>query len=369
VGRGESETPTSPETTPLRTSPPAQPALRAALVLASLLLSPRLPAAEAKPLEIYFIDTEGGAATLIVTPLGESVLVDTGNPGERDAGRIARAAKEMARLEAIDHLIITHWHADHHGGVPRLVELIPVKRFYDHGVPEPLTQDIRRDQIEAYRKAGGAAATRLRPGDEVPLKQPPQGPSLKLRVLAADGIVLEEQPGAPQVRACDRKGHEARPADTSDNARSVAFLLTFGSFDFFDGGDLTWNVEHKLACPRNIPGQADVFQVNHHGLDQSNNPVLLEALKPRVAIINNGARKGAEPGTVAALKASPGLEAIFQLHRNVRTGSDGNAPPEQIANDEETCKGELVRLSVAPDGKAYVVHVPAKGTERRYAAQ
>ena len=352
----------------MRTPSPAQLILRVTF-LAALLLHPRLPAEEGKALEIYFIDTEGGAATLIVTPLGESILVDTGNPGERDAGRIARAAKETARLEAIDHLIITHWHIDHHGGLPRLVELIPVKRFYDHGVPEPLTQDIRQEQIDAYRKAGGIAATRLKAGDEIPLKQPPQGPPLKLRVIAADGLVLEEAPGSPQVRACDRKGHEARPADTSDNAKSIAFVLSFGSFDFFDGGDLTWTVEHKLVCPRNIPGPADVFQANHHGLDLSNNPALMAALSPRVAIINNGARKGAEPGTVAALKASPGLEAIFQLHRNVRTGNEGNAPAEQVANDDETCKGELVRLSVAPDGKSYVVNVPAKRTERRYATR
>jgi beta-lactamase superfamily II metal-dependent hydrolase len=339
--------------------------LRASLLLASILLPASAPAAEGKPLEIYFIDTEGGAATLIVTPAGESILADTGNPGERDAGRIARAAKE-AGLSAIDHLIVTHWHGDHHGGVPRLVELIPVKRFYDHGVPEPLTRDIRGEQVEAYRKAAGGAATRLGPGDEVPLKQTPGGPPLRLRVLAADGIVLGEKPGAPQTRACDRKGHEARPDDPSDNAKSIGFLLTLGAFDFFDGGDLTWNVEHKLVCPENFPGPADVFQVNHHGLDQSNHPALIEALKPRVAVINNGARKGAEPRTVAALKALAGLEAIFQLHRNVRTGPEGNAPPEHVANDEEACKGELVKLTVAADGKAYAVHVPAKGTERRF---
>jgi beta-lactamase superfamily II metal-dependent hydrolase len=344
----------------------ARPVLPFLCLLAVILLPGRTaPAAEPRPLEIHFIDTEGGAATLIVTPLGESVLVDTGNPGERDAGRIARAAKE-AGLERIDHLIVTHWHGDHHGGVPRLVELIPVKRFYDHGVPEPLTRDIRAAEVEAYRKAGGAASTRLGPGSVVPLAQPPGGPRLELRVVAADGIVLGEKPGAPRTRACDRKGHEARPDDTSDNAKSIAFVLEFGEFDFFDGGDLTWNVEHKLVCPENIPGPADVFQVNHHGLDQSNHPALIEALKPCVAVINNGARKGAEPRTVATLKALPGLEAIFQLHRNVRTGTEGNAPPEHVANDEETCKGGLVRLAVAPDGRTYAVRVPSKGTERRY---
>jgi arylsulfatase len=319
-------------------------------------------------LAIYFIDTEGGAATLIVTPLKESLLVDSGNPGERDAGRIARVAREVAGLEKLDHYITTHWHRDHVGGISRLKEMLPVERFYDHGIPEMPGSDILPEDLEAYRRASGGKSTRLRAGDQIELKQDASLPPLKLRIVAADGVVVSEAPGLPQARPC-RKGHEAAPEDTSDNARSVAFVLTFGDFDFFDGGDLTWNVEHRLACPGNLVGPVDVFQVNHHGLDLSNHPALVEALGPRVAVVNNGPRKGGEARTFATLKGAPGLEAVFQLHRNVRVAERENAPWAFIANDEEACHADFIKLSVERTGKAYAVAVPAKGTRRAYATR
>jgi beta-lactamase superfamily II metal-dependent hydrolase len=319
----------------------------------------------AKPLDVYFIDTEGGAATLIVTPQGESLLADTGNPGERDAGRIAKVAKEAAGLQQIDHVITTHFHLDHVGGLPRLSELIPVKRFYDHGIPTPLLADIRPQDLEAYRKTTGGTSTALKPGDEIPLRSSAGSPPLKLRVVASDGLVLGEKGASAQERPCE-KGHQAAAVDSSDNARSIAFVLSFGGFRLFDGGDLTWNTEHKLVCPENIPGEVDVYQVNHHGLDQSNNPALVEALRPRVAIMNNGARKGGEPKTFATLKGAIGLEAVFQLHRSVRLTEKENSPSAFVANDEETCKGEYIKLSVDPTGKSYTVTVPSKGTTKRY---
>ena len=156
------------------------------------------------------------------------------------------------------------------------------------------------------------------------------------------------------------------PEDTSDNARSVAFLFSFGDFKFFDGGDLTWNTEHRLVCPTNLVGSVDVFQANHHGLDISNNPMLVQALAPRVAVVNNGARKGGERRTFATLKSVPGLEAIFQLHRNVRTTEADNTAPEFVANDEESCRGEFINLSVEPNAKSYTVTVPSKKTSRIY---
>ncbi len=326
----------------------------------------KVQAIEARsPLELYFIDTEGGAATLIVTPLRESILVDSGNPGERDAGRIAHVVKQAAGLQRIDHCITTHWHRDHTGGIARLAELVPVERFYDHGLPVAPAPDISPSDLEAYRRASKGKSTALKAGDALPLRSVDSLPRLELRVVAADGLVAGEPAGAPQVGPCER-GHPARPEDGSDNARSIAFLLTFGDFQFFDGGDLTWNVEHKLACPRDRVGPADVFQVDHHGLDLSNNPALVEALKPRAAIINNGPRKGGEAGTFATLKGTPGLEAIFQLHRNLRAGDSENAPPEHIANDGENCSAEHIRLSVDPNGKFYTVTLPGRGTCRTF---
>ena len=319
-----------------------------------------------KTLDIYFIDVEGGAATLIVTPLGESLLIDSGNPGERDAGRIAHVALEVAGLKQIDHYITTHWHKDHVGGIPRLAQLIPVKHYYDHGLPATLTSDIVPETIEAYRQTVQGKSVALKPGDQIRIQPSPKYlPPLQILVLAANGIVLGEQPGAPQIQACG-PDFQPKPEDKTDNANSVGILLSFGHFKFFDGGDLTWNIEDRLVCPKNLVGTVDVYQTDHHGLDVSNNPKLVGALKPRVAVINNGPRKGGEVHTFATLKSVKEIQAIYQVHRNVRTTEKDNAPPDFVANDEEDCKGEFIKLSVDASGKSYSVSIPAKQISRSY---
>lgn len=319
-----------------------------------------------KRLDIYFIDVEGGAATLIVTPAGQSLLIDTGFPGERDAGRIAKVALEVAGLKQIDHCVITHWHRDHVGGVPALAKLIPIKNYYDHGLPPSIAADMQAEFIDAYKRATNGNSVTLKPGDEIKLpRSPKNSPALKIRVVAAGGIVLGEQSNTPQVRPCG-DNFEAKAEDTSDNANSIGILLTFGRFRFFDGGDLTWNIENRLACPKNLIGAVDVFQVDHHGVDSSNNPSLTRAISPRVAIIDNGPRKGAESRTFATLKSSPELEAIYQLHRNLRTTDKDNTMAGYIANEEESCQGNFIRLSIEPNGKAYTVSIPAKQISRRF---
>src|SRR5436309_1770857 len=112
-------------------------------------------------LDIYFIDVEGGAATLIVTPTGQSLLIDTGFPGDRDAGRIAHAALEIAGLKQIDHCVITHWHRDHVGGVPTLSKLIPIKHYYDHGLPQTIASDMQAELIAAYRQTTQGNSVKL----------------------------------------------------------------------------------------------------------------------------------------------------------------------------------------------------------------
>lgn len=322
--------------------------------------------ADRETLDIYFIDVEGGAATLIVTPRGESMLVDSGFPGDRDAGRIAAVAREQAKLSQIDHYITTHWHTDHFGGIAQLARILPVKRYYGHGIPNPLPRDINPELVQAYRSTAAGDGQVLKPADEIKLLQGGKSvPPLRVRILAANGVVTGEKTDAPQTRTCT-SNHQAAQKDESDNANSVAFVLEFGSFRFFDGGDLTWNVEHKLVCPTNLPGKVDVFQVNHHGLDTSNNPVLIEALAPRVAIINNGAKKGGQARTYASLKSARGIESIFQLHRNVQTGEQDNAPSTMVANDNESCQGNFIKLSVDSRGKSYTVTIPAKGTMKTY---
>src|ERR1700686_4204521 len=146
-----------------------------------------------KSLDIYFIDVEGGAATLIVTPTGESLLVDSGFPGDRDAGRIAHVALEVAGLKQIDHYLTTHWHRDHVGGIARLVQLIPVRNYYDHGLPQTIAADMQPELIEAYKQTTQGKSTSLRPGDLIKMRAPKYMPPLQVRVLAAGGSVLGEE--------------------------------------------------------------------------------------------------------------------------------------------------------------------------------
>jgi hypothetical protein len=163
------------------------------------------------------------------------------------------------------------------------------------------------------------------------------------------------------------KDAQQKPIDRSDNANSVVMLLEFGPFRFFDGGDLTWNIEEKLVCPANLVGKVDVYQSTHHGLDQSNNDVLVKSLEPIVAIFNNGTTKGCEPMSFAVLKELPSVKAIYQVHKNLRPdGEKNNAPDEFIANHEKECKGNHIKLSVAPDGRSYTVSVPSTKHERTY---
>jgi hypothetical protein len=214
---------------------------------------------------------------------------------------------------------------------------------------------------EAWLRASEGKRVWVKAGDLLPLQPTPD---LEVRFLTSNGAVVGEPPGAAQVRECER--HPAAPLDPGENARSVGFLLSFGRFRFLDLGDLTWNVEHRLVCPENRIGPVDVYQVTHHGWDPSNNPALLSAIAPAVAVVNNGPKKGGTAKVFRALKALPGLHDIFQVHRNVELPAADNAPPEFVANDDEACKGEILKLAVEPGGATYTVQVPSKGTTRTY---
>ena len=334
-----------------------------ALVLACAATA--LPADGPRGLDISFVDTEGGAATLVVTPAGESLLIDCGNPGPRDAERIHKAAA-AAGLKAIDHLAITHWHTDHYGGTERLAKLMPVRNFYDRGIPESLADDPKNfpTLIRAYKAASGGKSRTLRPGDEIALAAKDGTPPLRVLCLCSAGEVVPDRPGAPENPLA--KDHKPQPADKSDNARSLGFLISYGGFRFLDLGDLTWNVEHKLVSPTDKIGPVDVYLTTHHGLESSNNTVLMRTVRPRVAVFNNGPRKGCHPSVTAALRRIPDVQAIYQLHRNLGVGAQENADPEFIANPDEKCQGESIRLSVAPDGKSYALVVGSKGRPRTY---
>jgi competence protein ComEC len=294
-----------------------------ALLLLSVLMIAASSAAQLRgaksTLDIYVIDVEGGNAVLFVTPAGESVLIDTGNPGTRDAGRIVAAAKD-AGITQIDHLIITHWHIDHFGGLTQLLSLIPVKQIIDHG---PSIQADPKVDPAIYAKAKHLV---VKAGDKIPVA------GLDWRIVAAAGHVLQSPlPGAGAANP-DCADSKPREADPSENAQSVSSLIVFGKFRVVHMGDLTWNKEIDLMCPNNRLGTTDLLIVSHHGLPISNSPALVHALRPRVAIVNNGTRKGAHPEAMKTVFSSPGLEGVWQIHFSLLSGQEYTVPGLFIAN-------------------------------------
>ncbi len=298
-----------------------------------------------KPLDIYFIDVEGGQATLIVSPSGQSMLVDTGWPGfnGRDAGRIVAAAK-IAGIKQIDYVVITHFHRDHVGGAPQLAGQMKIGAFVDHG-PNQEDSAVTREDYAAYEKLwGNARHVVVKPGDRIPLK----GVNVKVLTAAGDRV-SGPLPGANQPNPLCATEPEA-PADATENARSLGTLFTYGKFRFIDLGDLTKKKEVELVCPNNLVGTVDVYLTTHHGLDQSNARAIVQALHPRVAIMNNGAHKGGKPEAWQTVHDSPGLEDLWQLHYAVDAGSDHNVSENLIANLNENCEGSYIKLSALPDG-------------------
>ena len=321
--------------------------------------------AQSSTLDIYWVDVEGGAATLIVTPAGESILVDSGEDLDRDASRIHAVAVKMAGLQQIDHFVATHWHSDHYGGTFKLNQLIPLKSFYHHGIPSSLAEDPDfPKRMALYQKVTQGRSRALRPGDRLQLRQKPDLPRLVIECIASDGKVAAESPPTSSPNEECSKKQQGSP-DPTDNAKSVALLFQYGGFTFFDGGDLTWEMEERLVCPVNRVGRIDLFQINHHGLDKSNNPVLIRSMGPRVVVINNRADKGAQPNTMRMLQATRSIETIWQVHRNVSTGPKLNTEPRFIANQEVDCQGEFIWASVQPDG-SFSVRIGQTGTEKEY---
>ena len=326
------------------------------LILLIAVASLGLTQSPKRKLEIFYVDVEGGAATLIVTPAGESILVDTGWPGfeGRDAKRIETAMK-AASISQIDHLIITHYHTDHYGGVPELARRVKIGKFYDHGPMDSLPEDRTfAEKYAAYKAAAGGKTITLQPGSAIELKQAAGTPKISLQVLAASGEVMPMKVKASPSAACNAATMQAD--DPSDNARSVVFVLRYGAFDFLDTGDLTWNIEHKLVCPTNLIGEIDLFQVGHHGANTSNNPLLVNAIKPTAAIMNNGPRKGGHPDVVKTVRSVPTIKDLWQGHRNVASAAEQNAPVEFIANPEaENDAAHMIRVSVDAAKKSFTV--------------
>jgi beta-lactamase superfamily II metal-dependent hydrolase len=271
----------------------------------------------------------------------------------------------MAGLKAIDHLVVTHFHIDHFGGAVPLSKLMPIGRVYDNGAPSPPPSEKDAPLLAEYNAAFEGKRQTLQPGDTIPLKQQAGSAALRLQLLATrEQVVRGPSPAVRNDEICGAASD--KPADTSDNRNSTVWLLRLGGFQFFDGADLTWNTEKRLVCPANLPGPVDVYQVNHHGLDQSNNPVLVHSLAPRVVVMNNGPRKGTQPQAVETLKGAPSILARYQLHKNVREDAQNSTADEYIANVPEQCAANVIKMSVEPDGRRYTLSIPATGHARTF---
>lgn len=301
-----------------------------------------------RTLDIYWIDVEGGAATLIVSPTGQSLLVDTGFPGERDSQRIAQAVV-TAGLSHIDHLIITHYHGDHIGGVPALAKLVTIRNFYDHG---DSVEPGSSAQFASYLALAKDKRTILKPGDKLALGD------VELTVVSAAGKVIQDRlERGFFTTKCE--GAEQKPADVTENAQSVGFLLTYNKFSFVDLGDLTWDREMQLACPVNKIGEVSLLQATHHGFSngQSGAPALVWSLRPQVVVVNNGARKGFSNGSYDAIAQIPNIEGIWQGHKGEANDDAHNTAEDMIANlSAADDKGHWIKASVAADGSFTVTN-------------
>jgi beta-lactamase superfamily II metal-dependent hydrolase len=314
-------------------------------LLLSLILLASVASAAKNALEVYFIDVEGGQATLYVAPSGQSMLVDAGWPGfnGRDAERIERAAK-AAGVDQIDYLVITHYHTDHVGGVPQLAERMKIRNFVDHGASFETGKNaeaLMKVYSEVRQKGNHIE---VKPGDKLPI----QGMEVSILTAAGNKIAAPLAGGGGPNALC--ASFTPKGEDKSENARSVGNIVEFGKVRLINLGDLTWNKEQELVCPNNLIGTVDIYLTTHHGMNASNPETLIHALRPRVAIMNNGAKKGGSPDTWQIIRKSPGLEDIWQLHFALAGGKESNSPDVFIANTDPACQGKWIKLSVQPDG-------------------
>jgi beta-lactamase superfamily II metal-dependent hydrolase len=317
---------------------------------ALLLLAPIVRSSAAQPannLNIYIVDVEGGNAVLVVSPSGESLLIDTGNlnAAVRDAQRIMAAVKDAA-LRQIDHLVTTHWHLDHFGGMAELARQIPIREFIDHGASvQPNAQTERFLQHTYPRLYTSVKHTVVKAGDTIPMKD------VEIRVVASSGQTIDMPlPGAGNGNPyC--AGFIPEDEDRTENAQSVGLHITFGRFRALHLGDLSADREFDLMCPDNRIGTVDLFMVSHHGQLHSNSRVLVHAIESRAAIMNNGLRKGGEPEVMKVIHSASGLEDLWQLHFSELSGQEYTVPGIFIANLTDK-QQPFVRVAPIPPAKA-----------------
>ena len=310
--------------------------------------------------DVYWIDVEGGAATLIVTPAGQSILMDAGWNREdaRDAERIQAALRD-AGVDSLDFFVASHFHGDHVGGRQALSERVEIEQFIDHGDSVELASERGSATWEAYLEVVGDRRRSIQPGDKLPLR------GLEFSFVTAHGATLE-QPLMPLGPNPHCGGSWPSPVESGENAVSVGYLLSLGAFQFLDLGDSTVGLQLKLACPVNKLGNVDIYQAPHHGNGVA--PQLTWALEPTVAVINNGPHKGGSGEGFQVVADSPRLEDIWQSHRPLDTDPAYRTADELTANltDEDDCGGHWIKATVNPDGRSYSITNGRNGVSRAY---
>ena len=335
-------------------------------LLLGTVVDARPPAGPAKGLQIYFVDVEGGQATLFVTPDGKSLLIDTGWPDNngRDASRIVAAAKD-AKISKIDFVLITHFHDDHVGGAPQLAAKIPVGTFIDHGENRETNSEGPQRVFAAYQQllaTGKYKHITAKPGEVLPIT------GMQVRVVSADGDLIERPlPGGGKENASCATAAKP-PVDVTENPRSVGTLITFGKLRILDLGDLTGDKESELMCPTNKIGAVDIYIASHHGSPNSGSPVLVHAIAARVAIMDNGANKGGSPEAWDVIEKSPGLEDLWQLHYSEAGGDAHNVAAPFLANLAGPDAGNYLKVTASADG-SFAVFNSRTGETKKYAAR
>ena len=317
-----------------------------------------------KTLQIYFVDVEGGQATLFVTPAGQSLLIDTGWPAHtgRDADRIVAAAGK-AGISKIDFVLLTHFHQDHAGGITQLASKIPIGTVIDHGENVEHTDAATEQVWQDYQTflAKGNKRIIAKPGDKLPIR------GIHAKVVSSDGALIKKPlRGAGGTNAaCKSSG--PYPADKTENSRSLGTMITFGKLRILDLGDLTRDKEAELVCPRNKLGKIDIYIVSHHGWGQSGSPAFVYAFAPRVAIMDNGETKGGSPSSWDVIKKSPGLEDLWQLHFSKEGGTEHNVADTFIANLAGPDAGNYLKVTAWKNG-SFEVFSSRTETSKHYAA-
>ncbi len=336
--------------------------LLAGLVLATVLVAPVfLQADTTATLDIYWIDVEGGAATLIVTPERESVLMDTGWPrsDERDAKRI-QAAMSDAGISVIDYLLISHFHRDHVGGLAALSDRVSIGQIIDHGDSVEQGREAADALWRDYLAVAGTRRRSVAPGEKLALE------GIELQFVASHRRLIDPVAELPENERC--VSATSPRDDPGENGHSLGYLLSLGDFQFLNLGDLTPDREHALACPANRLGVVDLFQVPHHGGYGAIRSELLGALQPTAVVINNGPRKGGTPESLEVVQTTPGAGDVWQSHRVLAGNAAFNTEESLIANlnEEDDCAGHWIKATVESDGSSWTMTNGRTGDTRSY---